>query len=173
MTGRIACVSEHPSRPRGDGATALGQACGRRACEQERIHRADLREREWPRGDGSSCPVRACLFDFANKVDVGQRRVAFVYRSRVAAHFGPAGLHAYLDTQVGHEATARLLLDKRADVAHKNKDGWTALIFASENGHEGTEQLCSSGMPWDVSDHTVYLRQGRVASVNRNLRTST
>ena len=54
------------------------------------------------------------------------------------------GLHADVnDPRVGHEATARVLLDKGADVAHADNKGGTALIFASLNGHAGERRARS------------------------------
>ena len=62
-------------------------------------------------------------------------------------------------TRLGHEATARLLLDKGADVAAADNDGATALIRASLNGHEGGGrggQFSSSAHARGVSDPTVH-----------------
>ena len=54
-------------------------------------------------------------------------------------------MYAYRNTRLGHDGTAKLLLDKRADVTAATNTGSTALIVASKKGHEGTEQLSSLG----------------------------
>ena len=54
------------------------------------------------------------------------------------------GLLADVKPRLGHEATARLLLDKGADVAAAENDGYTALIWASLKGHEGGDAEASS-----------------------------
>ena len=74
----------------------------------------------------------------------GEQHPYSVYRGR-ASLLRPAGLHAYLNAGVGHEATVRLLLDNSADVAHVSKSRSTALIFASENGHAGTGAVVQFG----------------------------
>ncbi|KAF8241232.1 ankyrin, partial [Wilcoxina mikolae CBS 423.85] len=44
-------------------------------------------------------------------------------------------------SRYGHEAVARLLLDKGADVSAADKDRSTPLLLASERGHEAVTQL--------------------------------
>src|SRR5271154_3144226 len=41
----------------------------------------------------------------------------------------------------GHEAVARLLLEKGADVAAREEDGWPALHGAADKGHEAVARL--------------------------------
>ena len=41
----------------------------------------------------------------------------------------------------GHEATARLLLERGADIEAKEVDGWTALQFAGRKRHKVISQL--------------------------------
>ena len=80
-------------------------------------------------------------------------------------HIEPAGLHAYRNTRVGHDGTVRLLLDKLADVAHKDEHGWTALILASKKGHNGTELLSSSGMPRVVGSRAGFLKRETLSCI--------
>ena len=41
----------------------------------------------------------------------------------------------------GHEACARLLLDRGADANQAQSDGWTALMIACQDGHEACARL--------------------------------
>ena len=69
---------------------------------------------------------------------LGIQRCGFPFLDRT-------GLRAHLHTRSGHEATARLLLEKAANVADASNYGKTALILASYNGHEGTRAVFQLG----------------------------
>ena len=41
----------------------------------------------------------------------------------------------------GHEAVAKLLLEKSVDIEAKDENGWTPLLWAAKNGHEAVVKL--------------------------------
>ena len=53
----------------------------------------------------------------------------------------------------GDLAQVRTLLEKGTDINHQDKDGWTALMLSSANGHEGIVQaLLARGVEIDHQD---------------------
>ena len=65
----------------------------------------------------------------------------------------------------GHEAVARLLLDRGADVNTKeDNDWWTALSYAASRGHEAVARLLDGGAGSNAKDNGGWAALGRIGS---------
>ena len=90
-------------------------------------------------------PSKSSLTSFGRFDVLSSRSSRSIRRSRMSCasccSFSSSSPSRFSVAEIGLVDTARLLLDKGADVAAANNNGLTALKFASIKGHEGTARL--------------------------------